>query len=745
MSFHPIESVKKHKKGMLILLGVLAVLAVVIGAGVRFLLNRNSGVVSVYSMSLLNQEDFYGYDQELYGTISSDYVQQVFLESGKTVKKIHVKQGDQVKEGDKLLTYDSEEKELDLKLKELEIQREENTLKTMKSQLEQLKKGVWPDGYDESDSDSSSSDSSTTSTDDLSTDSADSDVGTSSLSANSNSAAVSAAATTEAKRKAIKASFDMTGIGKALYGKLVAEGETGGSDTTEASADTETSAGTEASTEAAKDTVRTVITSVEDKSSLSGDGSSTASPYIYLVLSDKSSDGEDQRGTIKGSVINDLVHQGKYAIIRQYASQENYNNNVGPDATVTISPASAFTDSLSTDGYYRISDLNAMAVTVTGITITPSNVTSVKTNSSTTFKVEASGQNISSATIIWTVLNNTSQDTTIDNGVLTVGSDEKVGGTITVKAECGGQTETVKLLVKKGSTKKSSSSGKSSSSSTSSKSSSSGSGSSSGSDDSSDSSDSDDSVTHTKSEISEAAETQEKNVAEKEADIAKLKIEYTELKKEIEEYTVKATMDGTVTIAYTKDSLPQDGSVIIEVRADNGMFVKTSVNEFDLDTVKVGGTIICTSYETNESYEAVVKEIAQFPSTTSNTDSTGNPNSSGYPLVAYIAEADGLTEGEDVSISYNQSTMGSATGEQIIIHKAYIREEGQSDYVYIRGEDKRLKKQYIKTGGIQDGQYVIVESGLTSEDYIAFPYGKNVKEGARTKISQGDGENEIIY
>ena len=40
-------------------------------------------------------------------------------------------------------------------------------------------------------------------------------------------------------------------------------------------------------------------------------------------------------------------------------------------------------------------------------------------------------------------------------------------------------------------------------------------------------------------------------------------------------------------------------------------------------------------------------------------------------------------------------------------------------------------------------EYIEVVSGLTEDDYIAFPYGKNVVEGAKTKISEND--EEIIW
>ena len=55
-----------------------------------------------------------------------------------------------------------------------------------------------------------------------------------------------------------------------------------------------------------------------------------------------------------------------------------------------------------------------------------------------------------------------------------------------------------------------------------------------------------------------------------------------------------------------------------------------------------------------------------------------------------------------------------------------------SSYVYKKGKHGRLEKQYVEVGKNMYGSIEIV-FGLTMEDEIAFPYGRNVKEGAKTK------------
>ena len=58
---------------------------------------------------------------------------------------------------------------------------------------------------------------------------------------------------------------------------------------------------------------------------------------------------------------------------------------------------------------------------------------------------------------------------------------------------------------------------------------------------------------------------------------------------------------------------------------------------------------------------------------------------------------------------------------------------GDTRNVYVKGADGLLEKRYVSTGKSLWGSYTEILSGLTSEDLIAFPYGKNVKAGAETR------------
>jgi hypothetical protein len=92
-------------------------------------------------------------------------------------------------------------------------------------------------------------------------------------------------------------------------------------------------------------------------------------------------------------------------------------------------------------------------------------------------------------------------------------------------------------------------------------------------------------------------------------------------------------------------------------------------------------------------------------------------------------DAAALQEGDYVSVSFGDG--GENAG--LYLEKPFVREENGRSFVYAMGEDGRLEKRFIGTGKIYWGSMVEITGGLTMEDAVAFPYGKNVKEGAKTR------------
>ena len=78
-------------------------------------------------------------DNSLSGNITSDVSQNIYLADSQKVKKIYVKEGDTVKVGDDLLTYDMTLENLDLEMKKLEKQGIELNIEKANREITKLK------------------------------------------------------------------------------------------------------------------------------------------------------------------------------------------------------------------------------------------------------------------------------------------------------------------------------------------------------------------------------------------------------------------------------------------------------------------------------------------------------------------------------------------------------------------------------------------------------------------------------
>ena len=493
----------------------------------------------------------------------------------------------------------------------------------------------------------------------------------------------------------------------------------------------------------------------------------TIRPAYKDLKADKLEDGQkdsngkyifylQKGGKISGSLLNELIKKGIHAEFIEYASEKDYDNENTENAnTLEITSSSKFTVELADGTGYTISYLKSKVKkddpskpTTEGKNPTKPSTTEkaikfkqnrkrvTAGNGCLLTVVTEDGKSIDQSKVTWKLSDNLLKDTTITktkSGVWLYVDEEEPSSSVTITAQVknvkGISKEQISrtLIVKGADNGDDGDDGDDNNGGGSDDGSGSGSGG--GIDDG----------------IEEEISDKEDDIAQAKEDLHEAQISYKEAKAEVDKATVKAKLAGTVTTAYSKGTLPTDGSAAIVVKAADGMYVKTSINEMELDSVKVGGTIKCVSSDTGDEYTAEVKEISDFPTAdSSNGGDVSNPNSSYYPIVAFIKDADGLSPGGSVEVSYSSKSMGTANKNAVYLQKAYIRTEDKKSYVYLRDKKtKRLKKQYITIGKTMNGQYIEIVSGVTEDDNIAFPYGKNLREGVKTKISEDD--SEMIY
>ncbi len=129
------------KKILFALLGVAGVFAIFAGVGIMAK-RANATTVKVIPVSDLNQSGYMDDNESmLYGEITSSVTQKVELMQDAIISQVHVKEGDRVKPGDKLLTYDMTLKQLELELARLRRQNLENKLDKARARLTSLENG----------------------------------------------------------------------------------------------------------------------------------------------------------------------------------------------------------------------------------------------------------------------------------------------------------------------------------------------------------------------------------------------------------------------------------------------------------------------------------------------------------------------------------------------------------------------------------------------------------------------------
>ena len=232
---------------------------------------------------------------------------------------------------------------------------------------------------------------------------------------------------------------------------------------------------------------------------------------------------------------------------------------------------------------------------------------------------------------------------------------------------------------------------------------------------------------YTQVELVEEIASTEKRLKDLDISRRRLLLELESMQKTAVDGIIYAEVAGEVKTLGDPNNPSDDGTAFLVVAGNEGLYVSGTISELLLGDVVVGTVVTANSWESGMSFEATITEISDYP-VASNSWSEGNPNVSYYSYTAYIEDSTALRNGEyvDLSISTNQSEGGG-----MYIDKAYVREEDGRAYCMIADENGRLKKQYVVTGKTVYGSAIEIKSGLVDEDLIAFPYGKDVVEGAK--------------
>jgi hypothetical protein len=207
-------------------------------------------------------------------------------------------------------------------------------------------------------------------------------------------------------------------------------------------------------------------------------------------------------------------------------------------------------------------------------------------------------------------------------------------------------------------------------------------------------------------------------------------LEYKKMQRELSDGAVFANFDGTVLTVNDPDEAYRDNLPVLKISGGGGYLVRGSISELRLGELSVGQRVTLNSWSYG-SCEGTVTEISDVPSG-DEFWSDGNNNVSYYSFIVQVDEEANLEEGEYMDIQLLQED--GARG--FYLQDAFLLQENGKSYVFVRGEGELLEKREVVTGGKLWCEYTEILSGLTMEDYIAFPYAKASVPDAKT--AEGD-------
>jgi hypothetical protein len=204
--------------------------------------------------------------------------------------------------------------------------------------------------------------------------------------------------------------------------------------------------------------------------------------------------------------------------------------------------------------------------------------------------------------------------------------------------------------------------------------------------------------------------------------------EYQIMQRELGDGNVYADIDGKVVSLLTEEQAKEKKQPILKVSGGGGFYIEGSVSELEKENLKLGQEVTVNDWQSGGTYTGEVVSIGDFPTQNDNWNGMGNPTASYYPFKAFVGEEADLQAGSHVSMSYS-----TASAEQgIYLEKAFVRSEKGQHWIYVRGADGNLEKRNVRVGKVLWGSYYEILSPLGEEDYLAFPYGKQIKDGAPT-------------
>ena len=241
----------------------------------------------------------------------------------------------------------------------------------------------------------------------------------------------------------------------------------------------------------------------------------------------------------------------------------------------------------------------------------------------------------------------------------------------------------------------------------------------------------------TRQELDVAIGTKYKEIGQLETSLKVAKLDLEKKKSELGDGNVYAEFDGTVKAVRDATEAFNSSEAVVELSGGGGYYVTGTLSEMDLGSVQVGDTVQISSWRTGVNCEGEIVSIDDYPAQNGSNSGDGNSNVSYYPFKVFVSEDANLQPNDYVEMQY-QKTAEADSANSLYLESFFLRSENGKSYVMVRGENDKLEKRWVQTGRDLWGSYTQIRGGLTLEDYVAFPYGRDVVEGAHTQEATAD-------
>lgn len=175
----------------------------------------------------------------------------------------------------------------------------------------------------------------------------------------------------------------------------------------------------------------------------------------------------------------------------------------------------------------------------------------------------------------------------------------------------------------------------------------------------------------------------------------------------------------------------------INIMAMGDYRIKATIDELTARTIFEGQPMLVRSRVDDTVWTGVVSKVdLEHPVDNSNDYMSGGSGTTKYPVYITLDSTDMLMLGQHVYVEpdYGQGTVK----EGLWLGEYYLIQENDSYYVWAEDSDGYIEKRQIEVGEYDENTWTYnIVSGLTEDDYIAYPEGR-IKDGMKVTHNYED-------